>query len=580
MEVNHVKNIFKKKPVIVGIVLIIIIGGYFIYKTSNKTAVAVQYVTGTVQKGTISVSITGSGQISGLSQIDLKSKVSGDIIYIGKTTGQEFKTGDILLQIDSGDAYRTVRDAQTSYEIAKLSLDKLFAPADELSVIQSENSLKQAEESKQTAENNLTKDYDSGVNSVTSAFLDLPNIMTGLYNILFVSGTGTMSQWSVDFYTDSVKGIDEKANEYRTNTIDAYNSAKVAYDKNFTNYKVTSRLSDTGVVEDLINETYDTVLLISDAVKNSNNLIQFYQDKMTFAGGQPIVLANTQLTTLSGYTSKVNSHSQALLSTKNSILSDKNSIISAVRTINEKTISYAELKSAPDPIEVRNLELTVQQRKDALTSAQLEYANYYIRAPFDGVIGKSSVNKYDEVSSGTTIASLITKQKIAEITLNEVDVAKVKVGQKAVLTFDAIDGLTISGAVAEVDSIGTASQGVVSYGVKIIFDTQDARIKSGMSVSAVIITDVKTDVIMVPSSAVKSDDSGDYVQIFDSSNQVKDVSITTGLSDDLNTEVMSGLVEGDKIITQAMTATTSASPANAGSSSLRIPGITGGVPGR
>ncbi|MDD5433706.1 MAG: hypothetical protein PHE77_03610, partial [Candidatus Pacebacteria bacterium] len=61
---------------------------------------------------------------------------------------------------------------------------------------------------------------------------------------------------------------------------------------------------------------------------------------------------------------------------------------------------------------------------------------------------------------------------MAEISLNEVDVAKVKIGQRAIITFDAIDELEITGKVEDVDTIGTVSQGVVSYNVKIIFDTQ------------------------------------------------------------------------------------------------------------
>ena len=101
---------------------------------------------------------------------------------------------------------------------------------------------------------------------------------------------------------------------------------------------------------------------------------------------------------------------------------------------------------------------------------------------------------------------LITKQKIAEISLNEVDAAKVKVGQKVTLTFDAIDGLSITGEVSEIDALGTVSQGVVTYGVKIAFDTQDERVKSGMSVSAAIITDVKQNVLLVPNAAVKSNE--------------------------------------------------------------------------
>jgi len=158
-------------------------------------------------------------------------------------------------------------------------------------------------------------------------------------------------------------------------------------------------------------------------------------------------------------------------------------------------------------------------------------------------------------------------------------VAKIKIGNKATLTFDAIDGLNISGQVAEIDALGTVTQGVVTYNIKIVFDAQDDRVKSGMSVNATIITDVKTDILLAPNAAVKTDtNGGSYVQTLDSASQPQNVNVQIGLSNDTNTEITSGLNEGDKVVTQIIT--TGAAAATTGQSSgaggLRIPGITGG----
>jgi HlyD family secretion protein len=176
------------------------------------------------------------------------------------------------------------------------------------------------------------------------------------------------------------------------------------------------------------------------------------------------------------------------------------------------------------------------------------------------------VKKSDEVSSGSAIATLITDSKFAEISLNEVDIAKVKVGQKATLTFDAIDNLSITGQVTETDIVGAVSQGVVTYNVKIGFDTQDDRVRSGMSVSADIVTDIKQDILIAPSGAVKSQGETNYVEIVDREAEVttgnqgvvldlspRNQEVVVGLSDDTSTEIISGLEEGDKIITRTIT---------------------------
>jgi len=227
-------------------------------------------------------------------------------------------------------------------------------------------------------------------------------------------------------------------------------------------------------------------------------------------------------------------------------------LTAAEQSVKEKEVSLLKLKAGADIIDIKSQELTVLQRKNALADARQKLADYTIRAPFAGVIAKINIKLNDEVSAGTAAATLVTKQQVAEISLNEVDVAKIKVGQKVTLTFEALENLSTTGTVAEIDTIGTVTQGVVYYAVKITFDTQDERVKPGMSVSANIITEVRPDVLLVPSPAVKSQNNGEpYVEIMESAapraQQVK-----IGISNDTSTEIISGLKEGDRIVTQTI----------------------------
>jgi HlyD family secretion protein len=142
--------------------------------------------------------------------------------------------------------------------------------------------------------------------------------------------------------------------------------------------------------------------------------------------------------------------------------------------------------------------------------------------------------------------------------------------------------------VAEVDSVGTVSQGVVSYTVKITFDVQDARIKPGMTVNASIQTAVHNDVLIVPSSAVKTINGVSIVQVFDpaisqtggtvgtvSATLPKQVEVTVGISDDTNVEIISGLTEGQQVVNRTITGTTK--PATAATASTRGAGGFGGA---
>ena len=195
------------------------------------------------------------------------------------------------------------------------------------------------------------------------------------------------------------------------------------------------------------------------------------------------------------------------------------------------------------------------------------------------------IKKGDNVSSGASIGTFITKNQVAEITLNEVDATKVKVGQKATLTFDAVDGLTITGTVVQVDLVGTVSQGVVSYKVKIGFDTQDDRVKSGMSVSSSVITDTRQNVVIVPTSAVKSNSDGSsYVEIPGTTptSVPSQQTVEVGLSDNTNSEIISGLKEGDQVVTKTVTTTATKTTTAKSATSLlgggRAVGGGGGIP--
>ena len=180
-----IKKILERKILSGGIALLLAIGGYLGYGAIfNKDGVA-QYALAQVQKGTLVVSIAGSGQVSVSNQVDIKPKVSGDVVYVGVKNGQEVKAGTLIVQLDAGDAQKAVRDAEANLESAKLSLEKLKKPSDTLSLLQAENSLAQAKESKQKAEDDLKKAYEDGFNTISNAFLELPEVMTGLDNIFF-----------------------------------------------------------------------------------------------------------------------------------------------------------------------------------------------------------------------------------------------------------------------------------------------------------------------------------------------------------------------------------------------------------
>ncbi|MDO8575576.1 MAG: HlyD family efflux transporter periplasmic adaptor subunit [bacterium] len=529
------------------IFIVIIVGGYYLYNKLFSPGTVTTYTLSSVRSGNISSTISGTGQVSTNNQIDIKSKTSGDIKKIYVKTGDNVKAGQLIASLDT-------RDAEIALESARLAYAKFVKPADELSLLQAQNAVTQAENSKENLNNTLKQNIDNGLSNVSSAFTDMSTVLNGINDLL---GTGVLSD-------NKILNSGEKARNYRKTAESSYYLAKKSYDELFKeNATIIRGSSDSERISLLVLNSYSTLNLISQALKDTRTALEYLKDSENSNDSS----INSSESDLADWTNSINSKISSLQSNKNVIENYATDLTDANQTIVEKKQALSDLVRGPDSLDVQSQALTLRQKEYA-------YADNFIRAPFDGVIAKIDVNELSPASNGTIIATLVTSQKIAELSVNEVDVVKIKNGQKAELTFDAVDGLKLEGEVAEVDGVGAVSQGVVSYGIKIKFITADDRIKSGMSISANIITDSRENVLLVPNSAVKTMGQKNYVETLatkftpaemktgvtsPTAPTRKDVQI--GLSNDNFSEIISGLNEGDQVITKTTAGTAKATTA-------------------
>jgi RND family efflux transporter MFP subunit len=602
--------------------LVILGGAYVAYGKLKPTTTTTSYVTSPASKGTLVVSVTGTGQVSSSNQVDVKPLVSGAVTQLKIKNGDIVMQNALLASIDAGDAVKAVRDAEVNLQSAMLSLQKLKQPADSLSLLQAQGSLTSAEDAlaklklnqatdytttqqdKQKASDDLMKGYEDTFTAVSDTFLDLPSIMSGLEDVMRGEGIST-ADTTLSAGTQNGSSLintltynDRLQLQPLLDTADAaYGTARLAYDANLITYKNTSRFSSRADIEKLLTETVETTKLIAEATKRETTVLDSWVDLRTLRNATDYAKTVTKVATyrssLLTYNSQVNSHLSTLLTNQRSLQNNKEALESAARdlstmdtnnprdlvaaeqAVKEKEGSLTNLKAGATDLDIAASELSVTQRRNALNDAREKLADYTIRSPLDGTVANVDVQLHGQASPSAVIATIVGKQQIAEISLNEVDAAKIAIGQKATLTFDAVDGLTIAGIVVEIDTIGTVSQGVVSYNVKIAFDTDDDRVKSGMSVSAGVITDVRQDVILVPSSAIKSQGDQFYVEELTNGVPVR-IQVTTGLSNDTMTEVASGVNEGDEIVTQTITSAAAPTSSSSALGGLSLPGVTGG----
>lgn len=238
---------------------------------------------------------------------------------------------------------------------------------------------------------------------------------------------------------------------------------------------------------------------------------------------------------------------------------------------------------------IDDAEAAVRTAEESLTSARTDYryqlsiaGKRQVKAPIDGTVNELNVKNGDDlgrITSGNNSQAAIIVGDLgtlkASVDVNEVDIPQVRVGQKVTMTFNALGDFMATGTVEKIASLGTVSQGVVTYDVTIGFDSLDGRIRPDMSVSASIITEVKEDVLLVPNAAVKSEGEGYYVEVLRNGQSARKT-VEIGSSDATSTEVTSGLSAGDKVVTQTIDTSSSGSSSRSGSSGgFRIPGLGG-----
>jgi HlyD family secretion protein len=148
----------------------------------------------------------------------------------------------------------------------------------------------------------------------------------------------------------------------------------------------------------------------------------------------------------------------------------------------------------------------------------------------------------------------ISKLNLA-VTLAETDMPQVQAGQPAEITFDAEPGQVFTGTVTEIDLVGTTTSGVVSYSAIVSIDHPTDTLRPGMNASANIVVQQRENVLLIPNRAVVSAGNRGKTVTVVTGGQSSTVPVTLGLSGDTQTEVLSGLREGDVVVINQTTTT-------------------------
>ncbi|MDQ2787049.1 MAG: efflux RND transporter periplasmic adaptor subunit [Chloroflexota bacterium] len=212
----------------------------------------------------------------------------------------------------------------------------------------------------------------------------------------------------------------------------------------------------------------------------------------------------------------------------------------------------------------------LDQAKAQRDLAQLNIDKATIRAPFAGLITQVNVVPGQIAASGTSATNppafdLVDDSQLhIDVSVSESDAATVQVGQAALISLDSVPGQTLPGSVERVSPVATTTSNVTAFPVRIAIAPTQAPVKPGANATVQIVTATHANVLTVPARAVTQVNGQPAVTVlFNGSTFL--VPIRTGLSDGRNTEVLSGVNEGDTVVLPAAgTGSTGGAPGGAG----------------
>ena len=202
------------------------------------------------------------------------------------------------------------------------------------------------------------------------------------------------------------------------------------------------------------------------------------------------------------------------------------------------------------PEELAGKKLLSEQARESVRTIEAQMRLSVLMSPMSGVISKFDTRVGEVVTLGKVIARVIKPGAyLLESRVPESDIAKVTIGKKARITFDALSNDDVfEGEVVDIDPAATIVQDVVSYKVQFRFSKVDERLKEGMTGNIDVETAKRTGVLWVPYRALSKEGTKTYAEVRRGAETFERVEVTTGLEGDEGTiEIKSGLKEGDEV---------------------------------
>jgi len=522
-----------------------------------------------VKRGDLDIVVSVDGNLDMPDEFDLKFGTTGQVSEILVEEGETVKQGALLAMLDNSMQKNAIETALFSIQTAKNNIsfgcgtDHLPYNYPDLSV---PRLCDEAQKDMDAAVSYFKQgNYKDAGYKLVMTYFDIEvceDLIKSKPDAAVLAGVKTNSTYYPDLTAGSSPGesshdemVVDYLQKYRQKLMDIAGDMKVgAYEKaapefdavqqEMTVVKQLAR-STISIKSRLIFQYADTPTSVG-FLQSSLRLLQELEDYLAQDDASPLEAAKKL------YIAKLN------LLVGRDVLENQTLIFESGGGTNWKTL--------------QQYNLSLQSAEIALYKAKQDIMNTAIIAPADGTVvsvdlKKSYVLSAQDYSSKTAVKLVDTKAIRFQGTVDEIDIMKVRPGQKALIAVDAVPGKAFTGTVAFISPYGTEETNVVKFAVTIELDPADAELRGGLSATADISIYSTKNVLLVPVSMVVTTAGGSVVTVMnESTGQPEPRKVTLGEGNFQYVEVLSGLEEGEKILAPGLSPT-----GNTGSPPQRMP---------
>ena len=530
------------------IVLVLIAGGYYWYVKAHSSSKLGKMITDTVKRGNLTETVTASGSVVAQTgaEVHIGSQITGVIKKLHADVGQDVKAGAVIAELDLPDLTAQLREAQAAYMAAETKATQAQTTLGQTSsevmsqVREAKAAVDSMREKYYVARSNASQSKETVPQDVVRAENNL-NSMIAALNTARATLTQTQAGAALNVSVTQSALNQAKANALKSDSDLVRNRS--LYDQQF----LSAADLDTFIATAKVNR---------EIVDSDTQNLGLTQQKVA-----------ADLATAKDGVTQADQNVQAARAALKAAVSERHTVSAQIANQADANAALAESEAALAVAQanVENITLRkqdVMQSQDAARQAgqlvaynQAQVAKSIIRTPISGTVLNLNVQQGETLAAGLSAPTVIVVADLNRLEVDtyvdETDIGKITIGQKVEVTVDAFPSKTFPGTVFKVASGSTIQQGVVTYDVAVKLTNQGHLLKPDMTATATFETGSQTNVLLVQSVAVQVGVKSSKVNVLKTVNgaqTVQSVTVKTGGTDGLNTQIISGLNEGDTYV--------------------------------